>query len=360
MNAPFVRRLLWGALALLPAALAPAAGAQVVYPGFSRSDQSDVTFVSLTTADMLGLEPGVAKSYSCPVAWGVRNAAQTVAADLSGQRLRPTLVAAPALGSAVQADLGSVLAGEDSDVAEDRLAAALTPPESRGGAAAARRLVKHLDGLVAVTSQLNPERPGYMIPSRVNAAVAVYNAYLDAVPESWLESRPEAVLAVGSVLARMVTGAIENHGRTELGASCAPLVSPPPPAVAAPPPPRPFALCVLAASGPVQVYGLIDAERGDSTVVVAGQRRAFREAYPAQPTAASARWLIEDEDMVLGTRTYKRSGLAREILPGRVARFAEYRGVTVYAEPGVTRPEKVYVPVGECSFQEYAMFEARG
>jgi len=97
--------------------LATPAAAQRIVPGFSRSDQSDVTGVSVTSADMLGLEPGVAKSYTCPVAWGVRNAAVTVAAELSGERLRPTLVAAPAIGSAVQADLGSVLAGQDDDQA---------------------------------------------------------------------------------------------------------------------------------------------------------------------------------------------------------------------------------------------------
>jgi len=225
--------------------------------------------------------------------------------------------------------------------------------------------VKQLDGLVAVASQINPERPGYLVPSRVNAAVAVYNAYLDAVPESWLAERPNSTWASTSSLGRMVSGAIENYGRTVFASNssvaCAPPAPPPPPVVAGPPPPLPFALCVLAPSGPVQVYGLINPETGDSAVVVNGERRAFRTAYPAQPTAAAARWMIEGGDVTLGAVRYKKFGLTRDMLPGSVAPVGQYQGVTVYAAPGVASPNVVYVPVSECAFQEYRRYvEARG
>jgi hypothetical protein len=87
MNAPQPRRLAGAALILASLATAVPARAQLVYHGFSRIDQSDATFVSITSADMLGLEAVPVRSYSCTVAWGIRDAAADTGASLAAGRL---------------------------------------------------------------------------------------------------------------------------------------------------------------------------------------------------------------------------------------------------------------------------------
>jgi hypothetical protein len=42
-------------------------------------------------------------------------------------------------------------------------------------------------------------------------------------------------------------------------------------------------------------------------------------------------------------------------VPGSMAPLTLTHGVTVYAAPGVARPNAVYVPVGGCRFHEYRL-----
>jgi len=116
---------------------------------------------------------------------------------------------------------------------------------------------------------------------------------------------------------------------------------------------RPFTACMAQASGPVQVFGMIDDETGDTVAVVRGNRLPLRTAYPAVPSAAAARWFARGESIRVGATTYVRTGPTRELAPGSVAAFARYAGIPVYAAPGASRPGSVYVPLDGCRFQEF-------
>ncbi|HEX6748841.1 MAG TPA: hypothetical protein VF092_16200 [Longimicrobium sp.] len=116
---------------------------------------------------------------------------------------------------------------------------------------------------------------------------------------------------------------------------------------------RPFTACMAQASGPVQVFGMIDDESGDTVAVVRGNRLPLRTAYPAVPSAAAARWFARGESIRLGAATYVRTGPARELAPGSVAAYGRFAGVPVYAAPGASRPGSVFVPLDGCRFQEF-------
>lgn len=109
MNAPQPRRLAGAALILASLAAAMPARAQLVYHGFSRIDQSDATFVSITSADMLGLEAVPVRSYSCTVAWGIRTSAEAAAQSLSAGTLSGAAVGAEALPASIQRELLALL-----------------------------------------------------------------------------------------------------------------------------------------------------------------------------------------------------------------------------------------------------------
>ena len=349
-----------GALALAAAMAAPAHG-QLVYKDFFRVDQSDVTGVSITSVDLLGLEAGSVASFECVVAWGVRTTANDVERDLASGTLRGAGAGAGVVRRDVQDDLLSVLLGQGGGGAGERLAAGLAPAADRHGARAAAELVRRMDGLLAVTGRMDPARPGQAAPSRLHAAVSAYDAYLDASSEAFLASPPDEVAGVQAVLSRLVAAAIEHHGRTAMRAgggalSCAP---PPPPPSPAPRTPeetlseRPISACVVGEQGPERAYGMVDLETGDTTAVVRGERLPWREAYPAARTASAERWYVEDRVIELGGRKWVRFGVERELPPGSVRPFARHGAVTMYAAPGVTRPSAVYVPVDECLFREY-------
>jgi len=116
---------------------------------------------------------------------------------------------------------------------------------------------------------------------------------------------------------------------------------------------RPFAACLAQESGPVQVFGMINEETGDTMAVLRGSRVALRTAYPAVPSAAATRWFAQGDAIQLAGVTYARYGAPRELAPGAVGPFARYAGVPVYASAGSTRPASVFVPLDGCRFQEF-------
>ncbi|HSU17659.1 hypothetical protein [Longimicrobium sp.] len=116
---------------------------------------------------------------------------------------------------------------------------------------------------------------------------------------------------------------------------------------------RLFSACLAQESGPVQVFGMIDDETGDTLAVLRGNRVALRTAYPAVPNAAAARWFAQGERMQLNGVTYVKYSAPRELAPGTVGPFARYAGVPVYAAVGAARPGAVFVALDGCRFQEF-------
>lgn len=363
MNALQPRRLAGAAILLAALAAAVPARAQLVYHGFSRIDQSDATFVSITSADMLGLEAVPVRSYSCTVAWGVRTSAETTGHELAAGTLSGAAVGAAALPAHVQGELLALLYGRGSG---SRIAASLAPAGSgRRAQTAAAVLVRRLDGLFAVAERMDPARPGVAAPTRLAAALSAFDDYLDASSAAFLSTPPAELLVVHAALTRLVNGGIKNHGRAETravpgsGLACAVAgvheeVTPTGRGSGMDEEMRPFAMCTVAEAGPVQVYGLITPS-GDSLAIVDGEQRVLREAYPAVPTATETPWYHADAKVALGRDRYARWSGVRELVPGSVALFGRHEGVNVYAAPGVPRPKQVYVPVGDCGFQGYEL-----
>jgi hypothetical protein len=365
MYAPLPRRA-GAALILASLAAALPARGQLVYHGFSRIDQSDATFVSITSADMLGLEAVPVRSYSCTVAWGVRTSAETTGQSLAAGTLSGAAVGAGALPAEVQRELLALMRGRAGG---SRIAEALAPRGSGVRAErAATRLVHRLDGLLAVAERMDPARPGVAAPTRLAAALSAFDEYLDASSSAFLATPPDELLAVHAVLTRLVNGGIANHGRAETravpgsGLACAvagvheevPLRGRD---SSMDDEMRPFAMCTVREAGPVQVYGLITSA-GDSLAIVEGAQHALRDAYPAVPTATETPWYHSGANLTIGRDGYGKWSGIRELVPGSVALFGRYEGVNVYAAPGVPRPNSVYVPVGGCQFQEYRLNRA--
>jgi hypothetical protein len=365
MNATLPRRLCAASILAALAAAVPAQ-AQLVYHGFSRIDQSDATFVSITSADMLGLEAVPVRSYSCTVAWGVRTSAESTRQSLAAGTLTGAAVGAGALSADVQRELLGLLYGRGGGAG---IAHALAPAGSgRRAEGAAARLVQRLDGLLAVAERMDPARPGVAAPTRLAAALSAFDDYLDASSSAFLASPPDELLAVHAVLTRLVNGGITNHGRTETravpgsGLACAVAgvheeVTPQGRDSSMEEEMRPFAMCMVLESGPAQVYGLITSS-GDSLAIVEGEQRVLREAYPAVPTATETPWYHAGSNLTIGRDGYGKWSGTRELVPGSVALFGRYEGINVYAAPGVPRPNSVYVPVGGCGFQEYRLNRA--
>jgi hypothetical protein len=358
MNAPLPRRRAGAALLLASLAAAVPAQAQLVYSGFGRIDQSDATFVSITSADMLGLESVPVRSYSCTVAWGVRTEGSQAGEALRTGTLTGAFAGAGAIRADVQQDLHALLYGRGSGV---RIVAGLAPVgSSREAEAAAAVLVRRLDGLLSAAERMDPARPGVAAPTRLSAAIGAFDDYLDASSSAFLAEPSDALLAVHAVLARMVTGGIANYGRVETvavpgGLACAAVMGEQdftPLDSSISDESRPFETCTVQEGGPVRVYGLITSS-GDSLAIVEGTERPLRDAYPAATSVTVSPWYHTDEALVLGGVRYRKYGNPREMLPGSVGLFTRHEGVNVYAAPGEPRPRVVYLPVNGCVFQGY-------
>lgn len=360
MNAPRTRPLAAAALFAALAAWSAPAQAQLVYRDFHRVDQSDVTGLSMTTADMLGLEAAPVRSFSCTVAWGVRTSASSTARSLERGTVTGAAAGSRTLRTDVQQDLHALLYGRGSGM---RIAAGLAPTgSSREAELAAVALVRALDGLFSSAERMDPARPGIAAPTRFSAAIAAWDDYLDASTVEFLSAPTDELLAVHAVLTRMVNEAIENHGRVETvavpgGLACAGVMdeedfTPMDSSISEEL--RPFEMCTVQEYGPVQVYGQITAS-GDSLAIVEGTERPLRDAYPAATPVTESSWYHGGADLMLGRERYVKYGSTRELIPGSVALFTRHEGVNVYAVPGVPRPNAVYLPVGGCVFHEYRL-----
>jgi hypothetical protein len=96
---------------------------------------------------------------------------------------------------------------------------------------------------------------------------------------------------------------------------------------------------------------------GDTTIMVNGRAKLFREVYKSTGSeyAASAKWYINNDVLTIRTKKFVKYGLPRILSTTDVVRAAEYQGVGVYVEAGIKGvPEVIYIPTRSgCEFQPY-------
>lgn len=363
-------------LAPLVVALAWAASpvhAQFVEPGAARAVMTDVTGPPVTSGDLVAglFEPGTVRTFGCPVAWGVRTEAERLRAALAGGTLRAASAAPGGEGidDEVQRELLLILLDEPgADEAEARFRAALAAGGGREARSWAGRLLGRLRGALAEASRMDPEEPGYRSATGLSAALGAYNAFLATGAGPVLRSPPPELVAIRTVLSRLVIAGVENEGRSAGagdGRACAPAVTTSPttaaaepgPAAPAPPLERALEVCLLGEDRVVTVAAILVPSTGDTLAVVDGARRPFSEIHTLEPTAAGARWFVEQEAIEVEGQRYLQYGLPIYTRSAEFERLGFRGGVPLIApRSGARPPETVYVPVGPaCILQEYRL-----
>lgn len=188
----------------------------------------------------------------------------------------------------------------------------------------------------------------------VNAYDSPAHVAADAEGEDRLTWTPRAAIGLKVALGRRgARAATPAAPPAPLPAPQAPAPEPPPPPAApepAPPQLEQIQVCVISNGALADVSAQRDPVSGDTTV--AGQ--PFTAALPQGESAAAASWFVADEPVVFGGRRYVKFGLPRVLSAGDVARAGEFRGIGVFAEPGVRRIEVIYLPTGAgCELQPY-------
>lgn len=155
-----------------------------------------------------------------------------------------------------------------------------------------------------------------------------------------------------------------------LGGARAPVVAAVAPAAPAPapmaPPAAPVAasldeairICVVDGNRLRDVDAIYIAARGDTVVVVDGQRRPFGSVYPASG-AGYAQIQSESGVITVSDREYVRFGVPRVIPSTQIEWVGESDGVGLYTQTGSQAPHEVlYLPLRPgCEFQPYRMRE---
>ncbi|HET9982422.1 MAG TPA: hypothetical protein VFQ38_02490 [Longimicrobiales bacterium] len=330
----------------------PALRAQYVDPGETRVPMSDVTGPSV--ASLLLFEPGTVKTFDCPVAWGVRTAAeqqeQALRADLAARGNGAALAAALAAPSRREL-LEVLMAGDRAGSASAALVSALADSAGRGGAGAARDLVRRLRGLLAMAERMDPRRPGYETATRLSAAVGSFNLFVDGRSASFLASPPAAFLDIQQVLSQLVIAALENEGRevsvdSRRGVGVRLACEAPQRILAqpAPPPERAIQVCVATDAGVRWVPALLRPSTGDTLVVVKGERRPLSAAYPdTLRYPASEAWLTGAEPVRFGGKVYVAFGPRRMLGPEALIRLGEYEGIPIFGSGDDRGAKSIYV-----------------
>jgi hypothetical protein len=353
---PVPARRTAAALAALSVFAAVPAGAQTLISGFARSDQSDASGVSLTSADLLGFEPGTVKTFPCPVAWGVRTTSDALRAELSTPGGGTT---APG----VEADLRALLDdGPGAGEAGRRLATALGQDNTGAARRLARGLVPRLRGLLAAGSRMDPRDPGELAATRLNASVTQFNRFVGASSPAFLDAPPPEMTALHRVLGRLVQSAVENAARTadpdapvaDGALACAPPapnITPTP--TPTPPPLAEVRLCRMRGGRPHVITAQVNPVTGDT--MVDGQ--ALAAAFPADEYAAAQAFVTADQAVTLNGRRYVKYSMPRTLAPEEVAWAGEFMGMPVFVAAGTAgTAEVVYLPVrAACEFQPYQL-----
>jgi hypothetical protein len=321
--------------------------AQRPIAGFPRSDQSDVAGPIVTSADQISpmfAEPGTAHTMSCPVAWGVRTAADRESYVHDGNLLR--LVSNGGASRATRAEA-------------DALLAALAPPQNRQATRAARSLIRETNGLLATVRRIDPASPGVTAATRLARSVSAYNEYVDVSDAVFLATPPVELTEIRALLNGLVIASLENHGRAAdlrsvdaHGLACAGVTSLGTTPLVPVAPERAIEICVVSDRTIRNVAALLQPETGDTLTLVAGERRRFTDVYP-QPQVP--RWLALREPVQINGSEYRPFGVSRVVRPGELSYAGAAGGAEYYvgaAEP--TAPSLIYFAVGsDCHLQPY-------
>jgi hypothetical protein len=333
---------------------------------------SDVTVPAV--GSLLLFETGTVKTFTCTVAWGVRTAADSVAAGLVGDNLwvaaagRSHKVTRPAVGQ----NLLTILGARENTEALARTYRATFGPEL-ANTSEAKDLMQHLRGLLGHARGMDPAEPGWRAATQLAAAVAAYDALLDRAPDAFVANPPDEFLAIHSVLSRLVIAAMENEEReateaSERGAyglACAPEPKPAPVRrIVQAPVERPVEMCVLVGSEFRNVSAIQDPTTGELYTMVQGERRPFQEVYPDRgPFAREAGWFTRGEPVQYRGVTFVAWG-APQRTTGEFERIGQFGGVDLFAadpemfsDADLPSAEAVlFVPVSQgCVVQEYRM-----
>lgn len=116
----------------------------------------------------------------------------------------------------------------------------------------------------------------------------------------------------------------------------------------------PIKICVVH-KGELKEIDAIYTATGDTTVVVDGKTKFFREVYGKGEYAGGKKWYINNESVVIGSVKYVKYGLPRILLAIEVTKAGVYKEVPYFKEAGFSGiPEVIYVPVVPgCEFQPY-------
>lgn len=99
-------------------------------------------------------------------------------------------------------------------------------------------------------------------------------------------------------------------------------------------------IAVILAGTPPQMVQCVDVPEGGTAASIEARGEA---------------WFVKGEPIAIGKRRYAKSGAVRGLAPTEVAAFGRYRAATVFAGPGDTRRDTVYVlaDIRDCTFQAY-------
>lgn len=121
-------------------------------------------------------------------------------------------------------------------------------------------------------------------------------------------------------------------------------------------------ICVVDQKQLKEVEANYNTSNGDTTLLINGARKFFRDVYPAfgKEYAASTTWYINNETLQIRGRKFEKYGLPRILGTSEITRAAEYKGVGVYVEAGTSGvPEVIYIPARSgCEFQPYQIVTA--
>jgi hypothetical protein len=324
----------------------------------------DVAGVAVTTADMLG-GPGTVKSFTCPVAWGVRDAADDVARRLDARTYAYAHIREEASPEAVE-KVHALLRG-DGRGARREVVAALAPAGVQGTTARqeAGRLAAHLDGMLANLQTVDPKRPGFRYPTQMASAVDAYNKFVNVSSARYMADPADEFRVIRGILSELIVASLAHEGRTEFAADagqgdvldCAP----PAPAIPPTPTPPPVAvrICVMLDDDLRWVAGVVIPETGDTMAIVNGDRRPFADVYPDRGQYAAGRPELV-ERVSFGTEEYVPVGLPFVVEPEEMRPIGQIDGVRVFtrrAQRG-TVPTAIFLPMRQgCVVQEYRPVE---
>jgi hypothetical protein len=324
----------------------------------------DVAGVAVTTADMLG-GPGTVKSFTCPVAWGVRDAADDVARRLDARTYAYAHVREEASPEAVER-VHALLRG-DGRTARRAVVVALAPTGVQGSSARqeAGRLAAHLDGMLPNLQTVDPRRPGFRHPTQMASAVDAYNKFVNVSSARYMGDPADEFLVIRGILSELIVASLAHEGRTEFAADagqgdvldCAP----PAPAIPPTPTPPPVAvrICVMLDDDLQWIAGVVIPATGDTMAIVDGERRPFTEVYPDRGQYAAGRPDMA-ERVSFGAEEYVPVGLPFVVAPEEMRPIGRIDGVRVFtrrAQRG-TAPTAIFLPLRQgCVVQEYRPVE---